>query len=121
MAVTQQQVKEAEDRTKKRVEVPEWGGDGFLFVVEFSAYDRLQWEEKVFDKKGNPRKDGQQFHAATVIHAAVDEHGKRIFDDDAVNWLAKQKNGNVVYRIAQAALELNGLLAGSVETAKKNS
>lgn len=121
MAVTQDQVKQVEDRRKKRIEVPEWGGDGYLYVIEFSAFDRLKWEETVFDSKGNPKKDNTQFHAATVALSAVDDEGNRIFDDSAMEWLAKEKNAGVIYRIAQESLRLNGLLEGSVEDAKKNS
>lgn len=116
MAVTADEVFAADDRRRERVEVPEWGG--YLYVREFSGLTRAAWERRVFDQDGKLRDDSM---AVMVVWCAEDDEGQLIFQESDIERLLAEKNADVLYRVANAALRVNGLLATSAEDAAKNS
>lgn len=96
------------------VHVPEWNCT--VYVRSFTARERDAWEASTFvDGKVNY----DNLRARLVVLATVDEHGKRIFQDEDAEALG-QKSAKVVDRIAEQINKLNALSAKDIEELSKN-
>lgn len=100
---------------KERKEVVVWGKQ--LYVSSMSGTERSKFK-KMSDKLIN---DGKEADADTllVIFSLEYEDGAKVFElEDFVN--VSKKKASTLTMIAREALKVNGLLAESVEDAKKN-
>lgn len=104
---------DAPDPRVERVETPEFGEGSFVFVGMLSA----EGAERVVGLQGSRPKS---FGALMVALCACDEQGNKLFTEDDADALAK-KPGDVINRIATAALKHNGMTPSAVEDAEKNS
>ena len=107
----------ANDIAAKQLSIPEWGG----VVIEVRAMNGLQRAKVIsnaLDKDGNV--DTQNMYPDLLIASCYDpETGKPLFaeaDRAALN----QKNGAVLERIAQVAMNLAGITKTAIEDAEKN-
>lgn len=103
--LNKKQILEAQDRTFRDVEVPEWGGTVRIGVM--SAEQRDKYETQ-FLKYRNGELPGS-IRASLVAATAIDpETNEQIFTQDDVVALG-QKSGAAVGRLFDVATELNVL------------
>ena len=97
------------------IEVPEWGGD--LRLKSLSGSERSQIIKATQKQKDTA--DG--VFEKCIIYAAVDEEGRRIFnDDDATLKVLQTKDAGVTQRIGRKVLEISGLSRDALQIAEKN-
>lgn len=111
--LTRDAILEADDLQKERVDVPEWGGP--LWVRQMSAD-----EIGAYSKHSGKDDATSVTLARLVVATACDESGALLFGQDDVPAVG-QKNPDVIARINQAALRVNGITAEAAEKAAKNS
>ena len=109
-----------DDREKKEIEVPEWGGS--VIVQALSAAERDSWEtgDVVKDDFGNYTNNTVNVRARLVAKCCVNEAGERIFSDADVELLGK-KAGAVVDRLFWVARRLSKLSNKDIEDLEKNA
>lgn len=121
-ALTAADIKAINDRTVKPVSVPEWGGQ--VWVRNLSVRERENLESSVI-----PGADGKVqtrgFRVLVVIASTVtepDEDGnyERMFADADARWLS-DKAASAVEKIAEAALEHNGMTEDASKDAEGKS
>jgi hypothetical protein len=117
--LTADQIFAADDQTKKRVEVPEWGGD--VLVRALTGTERDSYEASMSVQRGDrfePNPVGAR--ARLVVRAAINANGDRLFQDNQADELGN-KNGAVLDRLWDAIAELSGMTSKSVKDAEGNS
>lgn len=90
---------------------------------EMSGTDRDKFEIAAFevDPTGNRKVRPLYLRAHLVALCLVDEQGVRLYADDEVHMLSDEIPASVVAELFVAAQKLNGMDAGAVERAAKNS
>lgn len=117
--LTKDQILEADDLETKDVYVKPWGGH--VRIRTMTAYERDQFERKMFASRSGSKKDRVENIRATLIAmAVVDEDGKRLFTDKDVKALA-QKSAAAMDRIFSETQKLNAVSNEDVEEMAKNS
>ena len=108
------QILGAKDSKTAIVDTPEWGGE--VMVKVFSGKVRDEIEAWLLHAKDT--KDAKGFRSLIVRQAACDDQGQLLFDESDVEAL-ESKNCDVLDRVFNAALQLNGLSRGSEAEAVK--
>lgn len=110
MILTAENILDNDDRSEVFVEVPEWGGT--VRLLELSGDDRDKFDTWV---NNNRSEDGKAnltgMRALLVGLCLVDEKGKRLFSDDAIERKLGKKSGSVLGKLFEEASKLNGLSA----------
>jgi len=104
----------SEDRAYVDVEVPEWGGKVRLMEMTGDDADAFS----TFSR--NNAGDLSGVRARLVGLCLVNESGKRLFSDDAIERKLGKKSGKVLGRLFQEAAELNGMTPEAREEMKEN-
>lgn len=104
-ALTKEDILGASDLDRVEVEVPEWGGS--VWIRPLTVAERAKTENAVKNES-----TGNDLFALTVSMAAVDEDGKQLFNKNDLHKL-KEKNGAVVQRLYQKAVEINKVNEGN--------
>lgn len=119
MALTKDQILEADDLHSVQVEVPEWGGT--VFVRSMTGADRDAFETSMVsvNPDGSRSPDMRNLRSKLVALTLVDEAGNRLFDVADIPRLAL-KSSAALERVFEAAQRLNGLGAKAEEDAVKN-
>lgn len=121
--ITREKIKGAKDSTQKRVDVPEWEEDGYVFVKTISAFERDQLDNTLFDfnpETGQVTRNAEDFRTKWVLRTACDEEGNLIFSQNDLEWL-REKASKPIQRIFDASQQLNGTNRREQENAEKNS
>jgi len=117
--LTRDQILTADDILSEVVPVPEWGGE--VRVRGLTGAERDRYEASLIEIQGKRRQlKLHNVRARLVSLAAVDEEGRRLFDDRDVEALGK-KSAAALERVASAAQRLSGLTDADVEELAKNS
>ena len=127
MALTKEQIQEADDLRRERVDVPEWAPpdmpahEAYVFVRTLEGDERDAFEELIEARKQpNGKRNLRGIRATITAWACVDDAGKRIFTEQDADWLGK-KSSLALERIFKVACELNGLTKKDVDELEKNS
>lgn len=106
----------------ERVPVPEWGGDGEVFITTLRADERDRFETTWIALKEQSGGANVGFRAFTVATCLCNANGERVFDkpEEAYKQLGR-KGGHVMSRLFNAASRLNGLTKADQEELAKNS
>lgn len=110
------------DIATAEVEVPEWGGSGFVRIQEMRSADQDLLELSILFANGRPASDMsrlENFTARVVIKVCIDEHGDRIFEEADAEWLGQMATAPV-RRIYEAAQRMNKITDKDVEEMVKN-
>jgi hypothetical protein len=111
--LTRETILAAQDLPVKTVAVPEWGGD--VFVRSMTGAERDQYEQALMAAR---TPDGKvniaNVRARLMAFCAVDENGKRLFEDADIEALGA-KSAAALDRVFAAASELNGIGAKDVQ------
>lgn len=101
----------------ERIDVPELGGE--VIVSEMSGMAREEYERIIFGKDGKLVSD-RSLRACLVAASVVDDAGDLLFKKEDVEALGRQSS-QVLHRIYDAALRVNGMNPSAVKDAAKNS
>ncbi len=113
------QILEADDTTRERVEVPEW--DGIAYVKTMTGEARDAFEESLVERKGDDvTRNLRNFRAKLAARVICDENGNLLFDEKDVLALGR-KSARALDRIVVAAQRLNAIEQKDVEALTKNS
>ena len=107
--LSRQAILECNDLPRKRLNIPEWGGDVFIRVI---TVEELSTMIDVHNHK-----TAHNENASLVAIALCDEQGQRLFSDEDIALLS-HKNALVMGRICKEILELNHI--GDTEAIKKD-
>lgn len=118
--LSRQEIIDAKDIDSQTIDVPEWGGSVVVRVM--SAADRNRFEQSIvsIDKDGKRVPSMENFRCKVVCACLVDERGFPLFGPDEIDDLA-MKSSQVIERLADIALAMNGMGANAVDDAVKNS
>lgn len=111
--LTKEQILSALDTAPKSEDVPEWGGPVNIAVMSGLTRD-------AFNASIQKDQPNSAFIASLLVATLVDDAGAQIFTLDDVGAL-QQKSAAVTARLAEVAMELNGLTTGAKDAAAKNS
>lgn len=121
MALTKEQIKAVKDLVIERVDVPEWGGDGFVYVRSMGGDERDEFMDAGVDTSGpKPKAILRGATARLLALCLCDEDGLRLFTSDDVVELG-ERNALVLARVEAVADRLNGFDKKAVERSAKNS
>jgi len=124
MALTRDQILGIVDRKQKVVDVPEWGGE--VIIKEMSGADRAEYMASIIKFETNEKgevvaePDPANGDAKLLSYCLIDEDGNRLFTRDDIEALGA-KNGEVLERLANEALNLNAIDKEAVDDAKGES
>lgn len=117
-ALTREAILAADDLKLQRVDVPEWGAGSYVFVRTLRVREREELEAPMVAARGAVNIAG--FRARVVIAACCDEQGHPLFTlEDAT--AISEKAAGAVERIAEAAMEANGMTDSAAQAAAGNS
>lgn len=100
------------------VDVPEWGGR--VFVREFSAKGREEFDRLLVGDGDGEELDTRNIRARVVALAACDEKGRTLFTVDQAEALADKSNA-AIDRVYDRAAALNKLRKKDADLEKKES
>ena len=112
--LTRDQILAKDDLKRKKVHVPQWGGDVYVRIM--TAAERDAFEQKYFLSENKDLVGIRAHLAATCI---VDQDGNNIFSEADIEEL-KKKSAAAVETVFKAAESLNALSVDSVDELEKN-
>jgi hypothetical protein len=119
MTLTREQILEANDIQKEKVNVPEWGGD--IYVKGLSGIANEEFQESIIEiKEDGKRKVTYKYMRAKLLALTIcDETGKLLFSEADIKALDDKSSYvlSILYEIAQ---RLSGLTKGDIENLRKN-
>jgi len=119
MALTRDQILQANDIEIREVYIPEWKDS--VFVRGMTGKERDSYEASIVKQRGNNTEiNFKNARAKLVALCTVDEQGNRIFNDTDVALLA-EKSAKALDRIFTVARELSGISAEDMNELTKNS
>jgi hypothetical protein len=111
--LTKEQVLEVNDILTEVVNVPEWGGE--ITVIVMDGPTRDEWEMMLYaDGKADTTNRRARLCAMTIIDPKT---GKRMFTAEELS----KKSGVALGRIFESAMRLNKIGAAALEDEIKNS
>ena len=113
MLLNKQQIKEIDDLPMKILEIPEWGGE--LKIKMMNAKQRMEFE-KLTEKIKVPIEN----IIYMVIYSCVNEDGSLFFSIDDKEFL-QSKSADVLCRIFKEAVSLSVMTDAGIEEKAKNS
>lgn len=118
MALTREQILAAPDIERELVQVPEWGGDVWVYGLTGAELDQFQLE--ITRMKGQKAEvDLANVRSKLAALAMRDESGARLFTDADVQVLSA-KSAKPLARVFDVAQRLSGLTTDEVERIRKN-
>lgn len=113
MALTKDQILQADDLPRVRVDVPEWAPKGtpaaeaFVFVRMLTASEKDAFDDENYKLKGKETiVNRQHFTARLLARVLCDDNGKALFTLTDLAALGK-KSEHVMARLEEAALKLS--------------
>lgn len=113
MALSKEQILQADDLKTIDLNVPEWGGSVRIRTMTGEA--RQQFQEAINAPKGKLPKNVME---ALLVSCLVDDAGGQLFSAEDIEALSR-KNSSVLQRVWEAAAELNGLTERSIKDIEK--
>ena len=121
--LTKKQILEADDLSRERVPVPEWGGDVFVKSLTGSERDTFEGAVARVNRSGKNRQvtyNVENIRARLCALTIVDDKGVRMFTDAEIGALGK-KSAAALNRVFEVAQRLSGLTDDDIEALEKNS
>ena len=110
-------IRAAKDFKSEVVDCPEW--DMQIEVRTMRGVDRARMLKSSSNDKGEVV--GEMFQAYLIAISSYDPAtGERIFSEDDVEWI-QEKSVDVLDRISEVAMRINGLDKKTIEQTEKNS
>lgn len=116
-----EQILEAKDLARERVEVPAWGLSEPIYVREMTGNERDALEAFLASNRGPDEKVNLRgLRGRLAALTLVDKDGNRIFSDDDMEAVGN-KGAKSLELIVEKAMELNAIRQKDVEALAKNS
>lgn len=115
--LSREEILSKRDLKREKVNIPEWGGD--IYVSEFSAEARDQWEQEIIDC-GQKKQKMINARARLIVLTVVDENYNRIFKDSDIQSIG-QLSAEAIDKAVVVSQRLNGLTEKELKSAEKNS
>lgn len=116
--LTKDEILAADDIQRQWVDVPEWGGGVYVYVM--SGVERDSFEESNWEMRGKSNVLNLQNLRARLCAVCIrDEKGKRLFASKEIKALGK-KSGVALSRVFKVAQEINGMTPEDIEEMTKN-
>lgn len=112
MGLSREDIANANDRKVERVDVPEWGEDGHVFVRTMSLREALD-----INKALRTIEDESEIMSTSLAAFLSDEHGNALFPDAESAKILIDKHPAVLSRLMAAGQKLNH--SGSIEGEKE--
>jgi hypothetical protein len=106
-----EQILKADDLPREKVDVPEWGKDGFVFIRTMTSEEGDQFDDEIYKLSADNKKVEfvrSRITARLCVRTICDQAGKRLFNDKQIDKLG-QKSARALNRCYQVAERLNGL------------
>ena len=117
--LTRDDILNASDLARERVEVPEWGGA--VLVRALTGRERDAYEAGIVHPDGRKmRYTLTNMRARLVSLSVIDEAGARLFSDSDIELLGR-KSAAALERVFEVAQRLSGLSEKDVDELAKNS
>lgn len=116
MALTREDILNADDIERDTVDVPEWGGEVIVRCLNAEEYIDMGFDLQTDEDTIDPEK-AKELMPRIVSMGIVDEDGRRIFTETDIEAIA-QKSFGPVNRVSTRILELSGLAEGVTEETK---
>jgi hypothetical protein len=113
--LNKEQIKAADDRETRVVEVPEWNGEVLVKTLSGRERNKFQGSTVKMNKSGQPETNWENMTARFVSLVMVDENGNRLFGSEADVIALGEKSAAALERVYDAAWELNGMGEQQVE------
>jgi hypothetical protein len=118
MALSRDEILSADDRPRRLVSVPEWGGE--VWVATMTGTARDAWEQSLLTRRhGKAEPNMENMRARLVAATVVDEAGQRLFSDSDIDALGR-KSAAALERVCKVAQALNGIGEAELEDLKGN-
>ena len=117
--LTREQILNINDQKTKKVSVPEWGDDAFVYIRTLNGIERDWFEstaKKIHDCKATPE-ESSTFRSTFARLIISDANGNKIFKMEDIPALGK-KSAAALERILVAGLEFSLLTEDSHNEAK---
>lgn len=98
-------IKDANDKSIKKISVPEWGG--VVFIRSISLGDMLTLNESYIREDGTLDKDNKNFILDLVSCCLCDPYGKKIFGDKEGKTILMDKSSGVLLTLFKECQEHN--------------
>lgn len=118
MALSREQILQADGHRRECVPVPEWGGD--VYVRTMTGRERDRWESDALPEERDGKPNLDNIRARLLVLTLCDETGKRLFAAEDAAALGEQP-ADVLDRLYDAARKLNRLTTDSEKELEKNS
>ena len=115
MALSKDQILNADDQKIEKVDVPEWGGE--VCIKTMSGHQRDKYESDCI--KASERKDFVNMRAKLAVLTICDEEGNLVFDEKEINSLTR-KSASALEKVFAASCKLNGITDDDVKELEKN-
>ena len=111
--LTRDQILGADDLTREKVDVPEWGG--FVYVRELTASEKDALDAENYVLKGRDvQVNRRDFKARLLVRSICDDKGKTLFTLKDIQALGA-KSLKAMERVAAVALKLSAMSEESQE------
>jgi len=118
MALSKDQILNANDLKIEEVQVPEWGGS--VFVRGMTGSERDKYEASVTKLRGKEAQvDMRNMRAKLLVYTVCDESGTPLFSEADIEALGK-KSANALQRLWEVAVRLSGISGQEAEEIEKN-
>jgi len=116
--LTKESILAAEDITIETIEIPEWGGE--VGIKMMNGEERDEFEKDAFlNKQGDVEKNFKNLRSKLLVRTLCDEKGVLLFNQKDIDALAK-KSAAALDRAFSKAQTLNRLSKEDVEELTKN-
>lgn len=112
-----------DDHSYRDVDVPEWGGTLRIRTLSGEEHEQFVQDLGLLDegKASGAAILGRQARARLIYLAAVDAQGHRLFSHEDDIARLQGKNTDVLMRVCQAIMDLNGMGAEAAEALQGES
>lgn len=121
--LTKDQIRAKDDSSEFDISVPEWGGSVRVRTPNFRDIGVIREDctkSTVDPATGDVSMvfDQGKFQLLLIIFSCIAPNGTKLFNPDDKAWLEKDKNGGVVFRLANKIAKVSGIFDTETEVKK---
>lgn len=118
--LTKDQILQADDMIKERIEVPEWGGAVYVSTMSAAGRDEFEHDMVSVKEDGTTERNLANFRASLCARTICNKNGKRMFHTAEDVKALGEKSAAAVERIFSVAVRINKIGKKDVEELTKN-
>ena len=124
MELTKEQILNADDLPRKKLKIPEWGGD--VYICKLSAKERDAWEGiclevgSCLEKSEFKKYASMRIKETLIYYALCDKNGNKLFTNLEDIEKLGNKAGHVIDRISEDIQNFNKISEKDLDDIEKN-